>query len=120
MAEDEDCGKIILEFDESEKIIGAVCHGSAAFNSAVKLHPDFLQGKRMTCFSNREEALTGKEKNMPYLLEDLLKAHGAKIENGPIPFAVNVTTNDNIITGQNPLSAGPAAKLMIEMLQSRA
>lgn len=119
LAEDESCGKLIADFHSENKIIGAVCHGSAAFSAAAKLQPDFLQNKRITCFSNQEEVLTGKIKNIPYLLEDLLSELGANIENGKIPFAANVTTADNIVTGQNPLSAGPTAKMMIELLNSR-
>lgn len=119
LSENETVGSIINEFNNQDKIIGAVCHGSAAFISAVRQNPDFLKNKRISCFSDAEEKLTDKERNMPYLLESVLKEMGANIDNTIIPFTAHTTTDDNLVTGQNPLSAGPTAKLMIELVNSR-
>lgn len=112
-------GKIIQAFQAKGKVIGAVCHGSAAFISAAKQDADFIRGKRVSCFSNAEEKLTGKQDHMPYLLEDALKDLGAEIDNTIIPFASHTVVDGNLITGQNPLSAGPVAKKMIEMVQGK-
>lgn len=119
LSENEAVGKIIIDFTEKEKIVGAVCHGSAAFISAERQNPDFLRGKRISCFSDAEEKLTGKENHIPYLLESVLKEMGVNIDNSSIPFAAHTTTNDNLVTGQNPLSAGPTARLMIQLVNSR-
>ena len=70
----------------------------------------------MTCFSNLEEKLVGKTDQVPYLLEDKLESLGAKIDNAIIPFNSNVKVDGHLITGQNPLSAGPAAKELIKLL----
>ena len=119
LSENEYVGKLITDFSSQNKIVGAVCHGSAAFISAARQNPEFLYKKRVSCFSNAEEKLSGKEKFIPYYLEDVLKNLGAEIDNTAIPFASHTTTDDNIVTGQNPLSAGPTAKLMIQLVNSR-
>lgn len=119
LAENEQVGKLINEFSQQKKIIGAVCHGSAAFVSAARENPDFLKNRRISCFSNAEEKLSMNNDTVPYFLEDVLKNLGANIDNASIPFSSHITTDDNLITGQNPLSAGPAAKMMIEMVNSR-
>lgn len=119
LAENETVGQLIVDFTAQEKIVGAVCHGSAALISAARQNPEFLKNKRISCFSNAEEKLSGKEKNIPYYLEDVLKNLGANIDNGSIPFTAHTTTDDNLVTGQNPMSAGPTAKLMIELVNSR-
>ena len=117
LADSATVGKIIQSFHAQGKVIGAVCHGSAAFISAGKQDAQFLQGKRLSCFSNAEEKLTGKEDHIPYLLEDVLREMGAEIDNTVIPFAPHTIVDGNLITGQNPLSAGPTAKKMIEMVK---
>ncbi len=119
LASDTKVADLILKFDSEKKTIGAVCHGSAAFISAAKKNPEFIRGKRISCFSNMEEKLSGKEKYMPYLLEDALQGLGAEIDNTKIPYTSNTTTDDNLITGQNPMSSGGVAKLMIEVINSK-
>lgn len=119
LAENEKVGQLIADFDAAGKIIGAVCHGSAAFISVSKVNPEFLRNKRVSCFSDAEEKLALKESNVPYSLEQVLANLGAEIDNGLIPYTSHTVTDDNLVTGQNPLSAGPTAKLMIEMVNSR-
>lgn len=119
LAENEKVGQLIADFDAAGKIIGAVCHGSAAFISGAKVNPEFLRNKRVSCFSDAEEKLALKESNVPYSLEQVLANLGAEIDNGLIPYTSHTVTDDNLVTGQNPLSAGPTAKLMIEMVNSR-
>lgn len=119
LAESETTGKIINDFVLKGKVVGAVCHGPAAFLAAEKQNPGFLKGRKISCFSNAEEALTGRKSNVPYLLEDTIRNLGAEIDNNLIPFTAHTTTSDNIATGQNPLSAGPVARLTIELIKSR-
>lgn len=116
LANSESCGKLILDFYNSEKPVAAVCHGSAAFVAAENNQPGFLKNKTVTCFSNTEEKMVGKTNNVPYLLEEKLESFGAKIDNAIIPFNSNVKVDGNLITGQNPLSAGPTAETLIKIL----
>lgn len=119
LAKDTVCGEIIGSFLTEEKPVSAVCHGSAAFLSAKGNHADFFKGRKISCFTNTEEALAMKKSNVPYLLEDVLKERGAKIKTALVPFTTHVQQDGNIITGQNPVSAGPTARKLIEVLENR-
>ena len=116
LAKSESCGELTLDFYNTQKPVAAVCHGGAAFVAAENYQPGFLKDKKVTCFSNTEEKLVFKTNNIPYLLEDKLENFGAKIDNALIPFASNVKIDGHLITGQNPMSAGPTAEALIKML----
>lgn len=118
LAKDPECGEIILSFFKDGKPISAVCHGSAAFLSTENIDHNFLNGRRISCFSNTEETLSLKKNKVPYLLEDALKEKGANIKNALVPFTSHVEQDGTIITGQNPLSAGPTARKLIDVLES--
>lgn len=117
LASSASCGQLIIDFYKANKPVAAVCHGSAAFVAADEIQKGFLQGKTVTCFSNTEEKLVAKTDQVPYLLQDKLEALGAKIDNAIIPFNSNVKVDGLLITGQNPLSAGPTAEALIKMLK---
>ena len=117
LARDEQCGKIILEFLQEHKYVAAVCHGPAALIKAAEMQPGLLQGKKITAFSNTEEAMVMRRKNVPYELESRLKDLGADYHHALIPFTSRVEKDGLFITGQNPMSAGPAANALIKALQ---
>ena len=55
---------------------------------------------------------------MPFLVEDELLSLGAtfsKVKN----WGVYVITDGLLITGQNPASSGPAAKVLIDALKTK-
>ncbi len=54
---------------------------------------------------------------VPYLLQDRLQAHGAKVEIAA-PFALNVVVSGNLITGQNPASARDVGRALARVLLS--
>ena len=58
-----------------------------------------------------------RSKNVPYELESRLKDLGADYHNALIPFTSRVEKDGLFITGQNPMSAGPAANALIKALQ---
>lgn len=117
LATDETCGKLILDFLSAGKPVAAVCHGPAALIKAAELDPSVLQGKRVTGFSNTEEKLAMRYKHIPYTLEDRLKELGADYKTGLVPFISHTETDGLLITGQNPLSAGPTAKALLGYLE---
>jgi putative intracellular protease/amidase len=117
LATNEMCGKIILEFLSEQKYVAAVCHGPAALIEAAELQPGLLAGKRITAFSNTEETMVMRSKNVPYELETRLKELGADYHAALIPFTAHLEKDGLLITGQNPLSAGPAAKALIKALE---
>ena len=110
-------GKIILDFLAGNKPVAAVCHGPAALIAAAELQPGLLKGKRLTGFTNTEEAMTFRSDNVPYKLETKLKELGGDFHSALLPYASHVEKDGLLITGQNPLSAGPAAKALIKELE---
>lgn len=114
LATNEKSGQLILDFLESGKPVAAVCHGPAALLKAAELNPSILQGKRVTGFSNTEEKLALRANKIPYQLEDRLKESGAEYHNAMLPFASHVEVDGLLITGQNPLSAGPTAEALLK------
>lgn len=119
LASNESSGKLILEFLSSGKPVAAVCHGPAALIAAAEMDPSILKGKRVTGFSNTEEKLAMKIDNIPYTLEDRLKELGADYRSGTVPYISHTESDGLLITGQNPLSAGPTAKLLIKFLENQ-
>lgn len=110
---------LVSTFDREGKIISAVCHGPAGLVSARK--PDgspLVANRRIAGFTNEEERAVGLEKAVPFLLETRLKELGALHESGPAnkPFTVS---DGNLLTGQNPKSAEPLAKLVLEAMRRR-
>lgn len=111
-------GELIADFLNSRKPVAAVCHGPAALLKAAELDPLILKGRKVTGFSNAEEKLAMRYANIPYTLEDRLKELGADYSKGLIPFLSHVKTDGLLITGQNPLSAGPTAQKLMEILEN--
>jgi putative intracellular protease/amidase len=113
LASNELSGKLIVDFINSGKPVGAVCHGPAALLKAAELDPAILANKKVTAFSNTEEKLALRSNNIPYNLEDRLKELGAVYKTATVPFLSHIETDGLLITGQNPLSAGPTAKALL-------
>lgn len=75
-----------------------------------------VKGKRVTGFSNSEEAAVGLTEVVPLLLEDMLIENGALYSNLDQwkPYAVQ---DGNLITGQNPASSELVAEKLLESLK---
>lgn len=98
---------------ENGGIVSAVCHGPAGLINVKLSDGEYLvKDKKLTCFSNVEEVAIKLDKAVPYSLEDELVKRGAKFEQGEAwgPHAVE---DRRLITGQNPASCRPAAKLVV-------
>ena len=112
--------KTIKEFNEQKKIIGAVCHGPAAFVDVfLKNGEPLLKGKNITGFSNEEEERVKLKEAVPFLLETKLKEQGAQFSKANA-FKSHVVVDENIVTGQNPASAKGVAEKIIERLSRKA
>lgn len=117
LANDATSGRIILDFLNGKKPVAAVCHGPAALVKAAEMQPGLLKGKKLTGFTNAEEALVFRKNNVPFLLETRLRELGADFSSAWVPYASHVQADGLIITGQNPLSAGPTAKALIDAIE---
>jgi putative intracellular protease/amidase len=120
LAEDENSIKLVESFLAAGKTFALVCHSSGALRH-VKT-PDgkpLVAGKTVTGFTNGEEEEVGLTKVVPFLVEDELMSLGAtfsKVKN----WGVHTVADGQLITGQNPASSGPAAKLLIDTLNKKA
>jgi putative intracellular protease/amidase len=112
-------GNIILQFLDSGRPVAAVCHGPAALIAAATIRPGLLAGRKVVSFTNAEEVLTFRADNVPYKLETRLKELGADFHSALVPFIPHVEVDGLLITGQNPASAGPTAKALIEKLEAQ-
>lgn len=74
-----------------------------------------VRGKRVTGFTNSEEAAVELTEVVPFLVEDMLKTNGGRFERAP-DWAPHVAVDGLLITGQNPASSEPVAEALLEKL----
>ncbi|KAI1122768.1 ThiJ/PfpI family protein [Nemania abortiva] len=110
---------LIEEFAAAGKPVAAVCHGPVVLLNAKKADgTPLLAGKAATGFSNAEEDAVAMSQFMPFLLEDKIKAVGAKYEKAAQPWAELVVVQDGgkLITGQNPASAKGVGEALLKAI----
>jgi len=99
-------------------VIAAVCHGPAGLIKPQQHSGDpIVKGKKVTGFSNSEEAAVGLTDEVPFLLEDALKEQGGLYSSGP-DWGSYAVADGNLITGQNPGSSAEVAKLIVKALST--
>jgi putative intracellular protease/amidase len=108
----------VVKYLNAGRVVTAVCHGPAGLVSARLANGKAaIAGRKVTGFTNSEERAAGLDDEVPFLLETRLRELGANYVRGPDfkPFAVR---DGNLVTGQNPASAGEVAKLTLEAVQA--
>ncbi|OUL30736.1 type 1 glutamine amidotransferase domain-containing protein [Nostoc sp. 106C] len=101
------------------KVVAAVCHGSAALVQLKNPDGNFMiKGKRVTGFTNEEEEAVGLTKVMPFLLEDGLKNAGGEFVKAP-NWQANVVVDGCLVTGQNPASTKGVAEAVAKLLTAQ-
>ncbi|HBK46417.1 MAG TPA: type 1 glutamine amidotransferase domain-containing protein [Xanthomonadaceae bacterium] len=116
LAEDRDSVALIASFIAAGKPVALVCHAPGALRH-VKA-PDgrpLVEGRKVTGFSNTEEAGVGLTEVVPFLVEDELKAQGGIYSKEP-DWAPYVVSDGLLVTGQNPASSAPTAARLLEQL----
>ncbi|AHV92391.1 N-terminal domain of DJ-1_PfpI family protein [Bordetella holmesii 30539] len=99
------------------KPVGAVCHAPGVLRHAKTCGGEpLVAARRVTGFSNAEEAAMKLTHVVPFLVEDELKRLGADYSAGPQPFAQYVVRDGLLITGQNPASSAGAAQALLAAL----
>ncbi|CAN7479870.1 type 1 glutamine amidotransferase domain-containing protein [Pseudoxanthomonas sp. LjRoot143] len=117
LAEDQDSLRLIEQTFSAGKPLAAVCHGPAVLRHARgALAEPLVKDKRVTGFSNEEEAAVGLTDVVPFSLEDELKKNGARYERGA-PWRSYVVTDGRLVTGQNPASSAEAAEDVLRLLR---
>lgn len=119
IAEDQNSIKLIEAFVAAGKPVALVCHAPGALRHVKTPEgKPLVEDKTVTGFTNGEEEEVGLTKVVPFLVEDELLNLGAtfsKVKN----WGVYTATDGPLITGQNPASSGPAAKVLLEMLNAK-
>jgi putative intracellular protease/amidase len=120
LAEDKNSIKLLESFVTAGKTFAVVCHSTGALRHVQAPHGKrFVEGKTVTGFTNGEEGEMELTKVVPFLVEDEMMRLGAtfsKVKN----WGVHVVADGQLITGQNPASSGPTAKLLIDTLKKKA
>ena len=117
LAEDTDSIRLIEQAFSAGKPVAAVCHGPAVFrHPRGALGEPLVKDKRVTGFSNEEEAAVGLADVVPFSLEDVLKQNGARYERGAV-WQSYVVTDGRLVTGQNPASSEAAAEDVLRLLR---
>lgn len=116
LAEDADSKALIERMLADGKPVALVCHAPAVLKNVVGTDGSPLaRGRKVTGFTNEEEAAVGLTDVVPFLLEDDFRRQGALFGKAA-PFTPHVERDGLLITGQNPPSSEPAAEALLEAL----
>ncbi len=100
------------------KPLALVCHASGVLQNAKDAAgAPLVAGKKVTGFTNSEEAAVQLTEIVPYLVEDQLKAKGGVFSAGN-DWESHVVQDGHLITGQNPGSSAATAHLALKQLQA--
>jgi putative intracellular protease/amidase len=116
LAEDKHSIALIESFLAAGKPVALVCHAPGVLRHVkTPAGRPLVEGKKVTGFTNTEEAGVGLTEVVPFLVEDMLKAKGGMYSKGE-DWASYVVSDGLLITGQNPGSSAAAAALLLERL----
>jgi putative intracellular protease/amidase len=116
LAEDQDSIALIESLIAEGKVIGAVCHGPAAFRHAKTPRGEHIvKDKSVTGFSNAEEEAAGLIDVVPFLVEDMLKQNGGRYSKAG-NWEPHAVVDGALVTGQNPASSTGTAWLLLDKL----
>jgi putative intracellular protease/amidase len=117
LANDADSKRLIEAFVADDRPVGAVCHAPAVFRHTQSTDgKPLVSGRRVTGFTNTEEAAVGLTDVVPFLVEDMLESNGGIYEKGA-DWGSHVVVDGQLITGQNPASSEEAAQELLKLLK---
>jgi putative intracellular protease/amidase len=119
LVDNPDSISLIEAFYNSGKPVAAVCHSPGVLHRVMFNGAPLVKGKRVTGFTNGEEAAVHLTDVVPFLVEDELKRLGGLYEKAPDwqSFAI---VDGRLITGQNPASSTAAAKALLTWFAQKA
>jgi len=120
LAEDQTSIALIESFLRAGKPVALVCHAPGVLRHVQT--PEgrpLVEGKKVTGFTNSEEAAVGLTDVVPFLVEDELVAKGGRFSRGP-DWGSYVVQDGLLITGQNPGSSQATAQLLLKTLAAAA
>lgn len=118
LAEDKTSIAIIEDTIKAHKPVALVCHAPGALRHVKNAQGDSLvKGKKVTGFSNSEEAAVQLTDVVPFLVEDMLQENGGEYSKAD-DWTSYVLTDGLLITGQNPQSSAETATALIKKLNA--
>lgn len=116
LAEDKHSIALIESFFTAGKNVAFVCHAPGVLRH-VKTPEGrpLVEGRKVTGFTNTEEAAVGLTHVVPFLVEDELIAKGGIYSKGA-DWGSYVVTDGQLITGQNPTSSAATAEQLLKQL----
>jgi putative intracellular protease/amidase len=118
LANDANAIALIESMLASGKPVAAVCHAPGVLRDVKGSNgASIIEGKKITGFSNSEEAVSGLTHVVPFLLEDMVKERGGMYMKAD-DWQPYVITDGMLITGQNPASSKPAAEALLAILHA--
>jgi putative intracellular protease/amidase len=116
LAEDPQSIALIERFQTLGKPVGAVCHAPAVLRHTKGSDGQpLVKGKRVTGFSNSEEAAVQLTEVVPFLVEDMLVGNGG-LYSSAADWQSHVEVDGLLITGQNPASSDATAEALLKLL----
>ena len=116
LAEDAYSIALIETMYAAGKPVAAVCHGPGVLRHPRRADGQpLVAGKKVTGFTNSEEAAVQLTDVVPFLVEDELKRLGGQYSQLADwqPYAV---VDGNLVTGQNPASSVVVAQAVLKLL----
>lgn len=116
LAEDKRSIALIEAFDRAGKPVGAVCHAPGVLRHVKGADGQpLVKGSNVTGFTNSEEEAVQLTNVVPFLVEDMLKQHGANFSRTD-DWGSYAITDGKLVTGQNPASSEAAAHALLKLL----
>ena len=117
LAEDKHSIKLIETTIGAGKPVAAVCHTSAVLRHVRTAEGlPLVKGRKVTGFTNSEEAAAQLLDVVPFLVQDMLVKNGADYRKAE-DWQPHVVSDGLLITGQNPASSEAAAVALLAMLK---
>lgn len=120
LAESTESSTLIEGFIANNKPVALVCHAPGVLRHVKTADGrPLVEGKKVTGFTNAEEAGVELTDVVPFLVEDELKAKGGVYSKGP-DWETYIVQDGLLITGQNPASSAAAAQRLVQSLSAAA
>lgn len=103
----------------ADKPVALVCHAPGILTKVRSPNGEpIAKGRKVTGFTNSEEAAVQLVDVVPYLLEDVLKEQGANFSSTE-DWGIHVVQDGLLTTGQNPQSSRQTAQTLLDTLRKR-
>jgi putative intracellular protease/amidase len=119
LAEDKHSIQLIESSIAAGRPVAAVCHAPAVLRRtrAADGSP-LVKGRKVTGFTNSEEAAVQLTDVVPFLVQDMLIENGGDYSKAA-DWQSHVVSDGLLITGQNPASSEAAAVALLDRLKQR-